>query len=169
MSTAIRRGCADDLPALTEIYNHYVRTTAITFDIEPYTVATRRPWFDGFAASGRYQLFVAEQAGRVVGYACTRQFREKRAYDTSVETSVYLDPATHRGGIGTLLYARLFEAVASEDIHRAIAGITLPNDASIALHARFGFQRVGVMHEVGRKFDRYWDVLWMEKESAPRL
>lgn len=163
MSVAIRRGSASDLPALTEIYNHYVRATAITFDLEPYTLETRRPWFDAFGASGRHQLFVAEQAGRVLGYACTRSFRDKRAYDTSVETSVYLDPEAHGRRIGTQLYTRLFAAIASEDVHRAIAGITLPNDASLALHARFGFERVGVMREVGRKFERYWDVLWMER------
>ena len=163
----IRRGRLDDLAALTEIYNHYIRETAITFDLEPYTVEARRPWLAGFAASGRYQLFVAEDAGRVVGWSCSRLFRERRAYETSAETSVYLAPDVHRRGFGSQLYTRLFEALTAEDVHRFIAGITLPNDASIALHARFGFERVGVMREVGRKFGRYWDVLWMEK-PGPR-
>jgi phosphinothricin acetyltransferase len=164
----IRRGRAEDLGALTAIYNHYVRETAITFDLEPYSVEARRPWFDGFAASGCHQLFVAEEAGQVVGWACTRQFRDKRAYETSAETSVYLAPDAHRRGLGTQLYTRLFEAIAGEDVHRFIAGITLPNEASIALHARFGFERVGVMREVGRKFDRYWDVLWMERANRAK-
>jgi phosphinothricin acetyltransferase len=162
----IRRGCAEDLAALTDIYNHYVRETAITFDLEPHTLEKRRPWLEGFAATGRHQLFVAERAGQVVGYACSRGFRDKRAYDSSAETSVYLAPDAQRGGFGTALYTRLFEAIASEDVHRFIAGITLPNDASIALHAKFGFERVGVMREVGRKFGRYWDVLWMEKSGS---
>ncbi len=164
----IRRGREDDLAALTELYNHYVRETAITFDLEPYTVEKRRPWFGAFAATGRHQLFVAEEAGQVVGYACTREFREKRAYDSSAETSVYLAPDFHRRGLGSLLYGQLFDALAGEDVHRYIAGITLPNEASIALHARFGFTSVGVMREVGRKFERYWDVLWMEKAGAAR-
>ena len=163
----IRRGRVSDLGALTAIYNHYIRETAITFDLDPYTVEARRPWLDAFAETGRHQLFVAEDAGQVVGWACTRTFRERRAYDTSAETSVYLVPDAHRRGLGTQLYTRLFEALAGEDVHRFIAGITLPNEASIALHARFGFERLGVMREVGRKFDRYWDVLWMEK-PGPR-
>ena len=163
----IRRGRHDDLAVLTAIYNHYIRETAITFDLEPYTVEARRPWLESFTENGRYQLFVAEDGGRVVGWACSRMFRERRAYETSAETSVYLAADVHRRGLGTQLYTQLFDAVAGEDIHRFIAGITLPNDASIALHARFGFERVGVMREVGRKFDRYWDVLWMEK-SGPR-
>jgi phosphinothricin acetyltransferase len=157
VSVAIRRGRIGDLAALTALYNHYVVETPITFDIEPYTAETRRPWFEAFGANGRHQLFVAEEEGRVVGYACTRVFREKRAYDTSVETSVYLDPTAQGRRIGTQLYTRLFEAIAAEDVHRAIAGITLPNDASIALHARFGC-----------KFDRYWDVLWMDRGEKGR-
>ena len=159
----IRRAEPRDLAALTELYNHYVATTAITFDIEPWTPETRRPWLDSFQSSGRHQLFVAEEGDRVVGYAGTRSFRDKRAYETSVETSVYLAPEVTGRGLGAVLYERLFAEIADSDAHRAIAGITLPNDASIALHARFGFREVGVMHEVGRKFDRWWDVLWMER------
>lgn len=166
MSVAIRRGALGDLAAVTGLYNVYVRETAITFDVEPYTVETRRPWFDAFRASGRHQLFVADEGGRVVGYACTRTFREKRAYDTTVEASVYLDRAAYARGIGTQLYTRLFEAIATEDVHRVIAGITLPNDASIALHTRFAFTRVGILQEVGHKLDRYWDVLWMERSES---
>ena len=159
----IRRATPRDLTALTEIYNHYVATTAITFDMEPYTPETRRPWFEAFQPDGRHQLFVAEEDGRVVGYAGTRSFRDKRAYERSVEASIYLAPDATGRGLGAALYERLFTAIAASDAHRAIAGITLPNDASLALHARFGFREVGVMREVGRKFERWWDVLWMER------
>ena len=159
----IRRGVSGDLPELTELYNHYVRETAITFDVEPFTLATRRPWLEQFAGAGRHQLFVAEREGRVLGYACTGSFRPKAAYLPSVETSVYLRPEEHGRGLGTRLYAVLFEALGGEDVHRAYAGITLPNPASIALHARFGFRECGTLGEVGRKFDRWWNVLWMEK------
>ena len=159
----IRRASLDDLGALTAIYNHYVEHTAITFDLEPYTVEARRPWLEAFGSRGRHQLFVAEEGGRVLGWAGTRQFRERRAYDPSVETSVYLAPDATGRGLGTALYERLFAAIDGEDVHRAIAGITLPNDASVALHRRFGFTDVGAMREVGRKFGRFWDVLWMEK------
>jgi len=159
----IRRARADDLVALTALYNHYVERTPITFDVEPYTVEQRRAWLDGFAERGRHQLFVAEAGGRVVGWAGTLRFREKRAYDTTVEMTVYLAPDAVGRGLGAALYEALFAALAGEDVHRAVAGITLPNDASIALHRRFGFSEVGVLREVGRKLGRYWDVLWMER------
>jgi len=159
----IRRAREDDLAALTTLYNHYVERTPITFDVEPYTVEQRRAWLAGFAERGRHQLLVAEEGGRLVGWAGTLRFREKRAYDTTVEMTVYLAPDAIGRGLGAALYEALFAALAGEDVHRAVAGITLPNDASIALHRRFGFAEVGVFREVGRKLGRYWDVLWMER------
>ena len=162
-AVAVRYAEERDLARLTEIYNHYVLTTPITFDFEPYTVETRRPWLDKFSQSGRHRLFVAEQDGVVLGYAGTTGFRDRRAYDTTVETTIYCAPDATGRGLGRLLYAALFDALRGEDIRCAIAGTTLPNDASVALHERFGFTLVGVMHEVGRKFDRYWDVAWYEK------
>ena len=163
-SLAIRQAAAADLPRLTEIYNFYVRETAITFDIEEYTVEKRRAWFEQFAAAGRHQLLVAEVDGSVVGYAGTTLFRPKRAYDPSVEMTVYVDRNTTRRGIGAALYAELFPRLAKEDVHRALAGITIPNQASIALHVRFGFRQVAHFTENGRKLGRYWDVVWLEKE-----
>ena len=91
----------------------------------------------------------------------------KPAYSTSVEVSVYCAPEAAGRGVGTLLYASLFEALAGEDLHRAYAGITQPNEASVRLHARFGFRPIGMYEEVGRKFDRYWDVAWYEKKLDP--
>jgi phosphinothricin acetyltransferase len=160
----IRRGREDDLAALTELYNHYVEHTPVTFDLAPFAVEARRPWLGGFAERGPHQLFVAEEDGRVLGWAGAHRFREKRAYDTTVETTIYLASGATGRGLGSALYERLFAALAGEDVHRAVAGITLPNDASVALHRRFGFREIGVFHEVGRKRGRYWDVLWLEKE-----
>ena len=159
----IRHAEERDLARLTEIYNHYVLTTPITFDLEPFTVEERRGWLAKFARTGPHQLFVAEQGGGIAGYAGTTGFRDRRVYDTTVETTIYCAPEATGRGIGTLLYAALFDALRGEDIRMAIAGMTLPNDASSALHERFGFTLAGVMHEVGRKFDRYWDVAWYEK------
>jgi phosphinothricin acetyltransferase len=82
---------------------------------------------------------------------------------TSVETSIYLAPEATGRGMGTDLYAALFAALAEEDLHRAYAGVTLPNTASVALHRKFGFRSIGVYREVGRKFGKYWDVEWFEK------
>ncbi len=164
--TEIRRGRVEDAPRISEIYNHFVLETAITFDTEPKSAEDRREWLAQFGSAGRHQLFVAEDAGRVLGYACSHRFRVKPAYDPSVETTIYLDPAAAGNGLGTELYAALFDALSREGdrVHRAYAGITLPNPASVALHRRFGFHVVGRFREVGRKLDRWWDVEWYEKE-----
>lgn len=159
----IRMANKADLPRLTEIYNHYVVNTAVTFDIEPYTIERRAAWFEQFGPTGRYRLLVAEDDSGIQGYAGTTRFRVKAAYDPTVETTIYCAPdAVHRS-IRSKLYGALFEALAGEDIHKIVAGYTLPNPASAALHARFGFKPVGLFHENGRKFGRYWDVAWLER------
>jgi phosphinothricin acetyltransferase len=154
----IRRIQPGDLPALLDIYNHYVRETAITFDLEPRTLEQRRVWLDGFSDTGRYQCFVAVKDGRPIGWASSGRFRERAAYDTTVETSVYLAPDACGQGLGKRLYQTLFDALAGQDIHRAYGGVTQPNDASNRLHEGMGFVRAGVLDEVGRKFGRFWDV-----------
>ncbi len=162
-SVTIRPARIDDLPRLTEIYNHYIINTPITFDLELVTVEQRRAWFAQFTNSGRHRLFVAEVAGVVLGYAGSHQFRTKAAYDTTVETTIYCAPDATGRGLGRRLYEALFAAIDGEDVRVAIAGITVPNEASVAIHAAFGFEPAGLMHDVGRKFGRYWDVLWMER------
>lgn len=159
----IRPATRTDLPRLTEIYNHYVVNTPVTFDLEPHAVENRVAWFAQFAPTGRHQLMVAEEDGTVMGYAGTTRFRAKAAYDPTVETTIYCSPDAISKGLGSRLYAALFDALAGEDVHRIVAGYTLPNAASAALHKRFGFQPVGVFHDVGRKFGRYWDVAWSER------
>jgi len=159
----IRSAARADLPRLTEIYNHYVLHTPVTFDLEPYTVEKRAAWFEQFGPTGRYRLMVAEENGAVLGYAGTTRFRPKAAYETTVETTIYCDQQAVGKRLGSRLYAALFEAIQGEDIHRIVAGYTLPNDASAALHARCGFKPVGIYTEVGRKFGRYWDVQWTER------
>jgi phosphinothricin acetyltransferase len=160
---SVRPATRADLPRLTEIYNHYVISTPITFDLKPVTVDERVRWFEEHAGTARHRLFVAEIAGSVVGWAGTGSFRDRAAYDTTVETTIYCAPDATRRGIGATMYRVLFDALKNEDINRLLAGITLPNDASVKLHRRFGFTEVGVFTECGRKFDRYWDVVWMER------
>lgn len=161
----VRPGAEDDLKALTDLYNHYVRETPITFDTEPRTPEDRRPWLLSHSEDGPYRLRVATDADsqEILGYATSSPHRAKPAYGTSVETTVYVAPRAGGRGIGTLLYSSLFEALAGQDLHRAYAGIAQPNEASGRLHARFGFRHLGTFHEVGRKFGRYWDVAWYEK------
>ena len=160
----IRRLEPSDLAGLNRIYNHYVLETAATFDLEPWSLERRQGWFDNFKSPGPLQAFAAVAGTELVGYAYSAAHRSRPAYRTSVETSVYLHPEWPRRGIGTRLYQALFDALASEDLHRAYAGIALPNPGSIALHERFGFRNIGTYEEVGRKFERFWSVLWMEKE-----
>jgi phosphinothricin acetyltransferase len=159
----VRPAMRADLPRLTEIYNHYIVNTPITFDLKPVTVEERARWFEEHTGSARHRLFVAEIEGTVVGWAGTGSFRDRAAYDTSVEMTIYCAPDATRRGIGASMYRVLFDALKNEDINRLLAGITLPNDASLKLHRRFGFTDVGVFTECGRKFDRYWDVIWMER------
>jgi phosphinothricin acetyltransferase len=161
----IRPATRGDLARLTEIYNYYVVNTPVTFDVEAYTVERRVAWFVQFDATGRHRLLVAEETGIVMGYAGTTRFRPKRAYETTVETTVYCAPEAVGKGIGKQLYARLFEVLKGKDIHRFVAGYALPNAASEALHRRFGFKVVGVFSENGRKFGKYWDVCWTEREA----
>jgi phosphinothricin acetyltransferase len=160
----IRPARPKDLPALTDLYNHYIRETPVTFDLEPFSSDGRRAWFDGFADTGRHRLQVSECDGRVTGYASSRQFRPKAAYDTTIETTIYLAPDATGAGLGRRLYAALFDALAGEDVHLAVGGVTLPNPASVVLHESFGFEPVGIFREVGYKFGRYWDVQWFQKE-----
>lgn len=165
MRTSIRNFRPDDIEALVRLYNRYIEETTITFDITPHTVEQRREhWLSHYHSAGRHRLLIAECDEKVVGYASSSQFRTKAAYDTSVETSIYVDMSFHGKGLGTQLYTALFDVLKTEDVHRAYAGITMPNDVSVAIHKKFGFKQVGLFKEVGRKFGRYWDVAWFEKE-----
>jgi phosphinothricin acetyltransferase len=163
----IRPATHSDLPAITSLINHYIVHTHITFDLEPYTPEQREPWFHEHSDGGRYRMMVADDRGAILGYAATGPFRKKGAYDTTVEVSIACGEGATGRGVGRQLYTALFEAVAREDIHRMIAVIVPPNPASFALHEQFGFRRAGTLTEAGRKFDRYWDVVWMERAVEP--
>jgi len=164
MDISVRNVRDTDLDALVELYNRYIAETAITFDLSPYTPEQRREsWLSHYSDSGRHRLLVAECDRQIVGYATSSKFATKAAYDTSVETSIYVALGFTGSGIGRQLYSALFDVLKTEDVHRAYAGITLPNEASVAIHQKFGFEQVAIFQEVGRKFDRYWDVAWFQK------
>jgi len=154
----IRRVEQGDLPALLDIYNHYIVNTPVTFDLEPRTLAQRQEWLDQFAPVGKYQCFVAARDRRAIGWVCSAKFKEKEAYATSIETSIYVAPGEGGKGLGRRLYDTLFDALKGEDIHRAFGGGTQPNEASVALHKSVGFEHIGTYREIGRKFGRFWDV-----------
>lgn len=163
-ATLIRAANEVDLSSLVRIYNHYVEHEAATFDLEPHTLLSRLPWFRQFSESGPHRIFTAEVEGVAVGYACSTKFKDRPAYATSIETSVYVAPDCRGRGIGRLLYGALFKALMGEDLHRAFAGVTQPNEASMRLHHSAGFVETGIFREAGRKFGRFWDVVWLARD-----
>jgi phosphinothricin acetyltransferase len=153
-----------DLPAIADIYNDAVLNSTATFDTEPATLEGQQRWLSEHRYP--YAVLVAGQDDEVVGWASLRLYRLKEAYRFTAEDSVYVRSDMQGGGIGALLLARLLEAAAENGFRTVIARIAAPNPASVRLHRRFGFRRVGVEREVGRKFGRWLDVVVMQKALA---
>ena len=152
----IRPAESHDAVAVAEIYNHYVRTSHATFELDEITSDTMLGRMSGGWAMN-YPFFVAVD-DHLIGYASGHQFKQREAYLHSIEISIYLRPGRERTGIGTLLYQSLFAAIRDSSFHSVIAGISLPNDASIRLHERFGMKKIAHFREVGFKFGRWIDV-----------
>jgi L-amino acid N-acyltransferase YncA len=153
----IRPAVAGYSGAIAEIYNHYVAETVITFEEEPVSAPEMARRIEE-ARSASLPWLVAEREGKVVGYAYASQWRARSAYRFSVEVTVYLDPGYPRRGIGSRLYEALLPELKTRGIHAALGVIALPNEASVALHEKFGFAKVAHLREVGLKFDRWVDV-----------
>jgi len=162
---SLRDARGDDGAALAHIYNHYIRETVITFEVDEISDADMAARVAKIQAVGLPWL-VAEGDGVVLGYAYAGQFRERVAWDHTLESSVYLDLASRGRGLGTALYAELFSRLSGLDaaqsphapVHAVMGVIALPNASSVALQERFGMTHVGTFPEVGRKFDRWIDV-----------
>ena len=166
----IRAAVHDDIPQLADLYNHYILTSAATFDTEPHTVAAKREWFSKYSDAGPYRVMVAvESDGQIVGHSYSSALYPKAAYDSSVATSVYLLPGEVGRGVGTRLWYALYEELLKvEELHQLFALITLPNDASVAMTERVGYTLSGVWKEAGQKFDQYWDVgIWQRPLRMP--
>jgi phosphinothricin acetyltransferase len=162
----IRRAREDDLPSLVVILNHYILNGHVTFDIEPTTVAAKQPWLASYG-TGRHQLIVAEEGGRVLGCAYSSRYRQHPAFDATVETSIYLDPAERGRGTGTRLYGELLKCLETQDVHLAVAGVALPNEASIALHRKLGFEEVGIFKEYAIKHGELISSIWFQRRIFP--
>ena len=158
----IRPATARDAAAITAIYDHYVRTTSHNFEYETPDAAEISRRMEEVRQSGLPYL-VAEVEGRVVGYAYAAQYRPRPAYRFAVENSLYVDKEWVGQGIGSQLLTALVEACRKTGIKQMIAGIGGDNPASIALHLGLGFKHVGVLQNVGFKFDRWRDVTLMQK------
>lgn len=162
-SPEIVPGTEDDLPQIVGIYNETAATSIANFATRPVTVAQRRGWLAQFSSSGPYRLFVARRGRLVLGYACSQPYRAHAAFRETVEVSVAIRAGCRGQGLGTLLYHELFSCLADEPVHVALAGIAMPNDASVALHRKFGFADVGTFREYAVKNGQYISSLWMQR------
>ncbi len=162
----VRAATPADLPAIAAIYDAAAQESPATFDFADRGV----PWWEEQLAAvantpGRF-LLVAAAGDAVAGFAKSGRFRDKAAYDTTCETSVYIS-ADHRGrGAGNDLYRELLSLLDASGLRLAVAGITVPNEASERLHRAHGFTPVGTFTEVGVKFGRAWDVVWYQRRLA---
>jgi phosphinothricin acetyltransferase len=156
----IRPAVRGDVPAIAAIYAHYVEHTAITFAVRAPSEAD---WEQRFAQAQEagHPWFVTED-----GFAMCGSFRPLEGYAATVETSIYLAPQARGRGLGTAVYGACLDEAAARGFHVAVAAITLPNDASAALHQKLGFEAVGVMREVGRKLGEWRDVGWWQLPLA---
>jgi phosphinothricin acetyltransferase len=160
---AVRPG---DYQAICDIYNHYIENTVISFEEEALCVSDIEQRV--LACTELFPWLVCIDQGGLVGYSYANRWQVRCAYRQCVETSVYLDPARLGRGYGAALYAELLPRLTALGLHTAIAGIALPNAASISLHERMGYKRVALFSEVGRKMDKWVDVgYWQKMLAAP--
>lgn len=154
----IRTAEKKDLADLLTIYNYEVKYGVSTFDLNPKSMEEWEKWFAAHPG-GDHPLLVAEEDGHAVGYASLSSYREKEAYRTTVELSLYVHKDYRHRGIATALMESILSlARENENLHTVVSVITTENEVSIALHERFGFSPCGVIHDVGMKFGRYLSI-----------
>lgn len=154
-----------DFAALAAITNHYIATTAIHFGYDAVSEAELRDTWERDRA--RFPWLVAEREGAVLGYAKAGTWRARSAYQWTAETGIYIADTARGQGAGRALYATLLEELARRGFHSAVAGVTLPNDASVALHRAFGFRSVGVFEDAGFKLGAWHAIEFFQKPLAP--
>ena len=154
---AIRAAYPEDARQIAEIYNYYITRTTITFEEEQVSASDIRQRIRKSQAASLPWL-VAEIDDNIIGYSYAAKWKERTAYRRSVEVTVYLDQIHIRQGMGTQLYDQLLLELKTMGVHSALAGIALPNDASIRLHEKMGFTKAAHFTEVGFKFNRWIDV-----------
>jgi L-amino acid N-acyltransferase YncA len=167
MSPLIRVAAVDDAQRIAEIYAPAVVERVTSFELVAPAAEEMRSRLTRVLA--HYPWLVCELDGRVVGYAYASTHNERAAYRWSVDVAVYVGGEVHRRGVGTALYASLFEVLTLQNIRNGYAGITLPNAASEGMHSRAGFKLVGTYHHVGYKFGAWHDVAWLERAILPAV
>jgi len=157
----IRLATPPDLDAINDIYNHYVLTSTCTYQTEPETIDARRTWFTNHGPL--HPITIAQHDGQIVGWASLSRFHARAAYSRTVENSVYVHPDHHRQGIGRALLTDLIDRARALGHHTIIAGIDAEQAPSVAIHTAHGFNQVALLKEVGFKFNRWLDVIYMQK------
>ena len=149
-----------DAAQIAEVYNYYIQKTHHTFETESLGAEEMQKRIS--EVTENYPYLVAEEYGEIYGYAYATQFKLRQAYAFSAEVSIYVKNAAKQKGIGTELYMQLFDELADTDVHAIVAGISLPNDASVRFHEKLGFSKVAHFREVGYKLGRWVDVGYWE-------
>jgi L-amino acid N-acyltransferase len=162
MNIEIRPAGTDDLQAMLAIYNHAIINTTAVYDYQPRTSDAQRQWFETKQAQ-RLPVLVAVDNATIIGFGSFGPFRPWPAYQFTVENSLYVDSAFRRKGAGTALLASLVTAAHTAGYHTMVAGIDATNEASLALHRKAGFEPVAHFREVGWKFERWLDLVFMER------
>jgi phosphinothricin acetyltransferase len=165
----LRLARADDLPAINDIYNYYVPRSTCTYQLEPETLADRQAWFRQHLPD-KYPVIVAEVDLQVAGWGSLSKFRERAAYAPTVEASVYIRHDRHRCGLGRLILCDLIERARAAGFPSLIGGASADQTASIALQESLGFRHIAHLHEVGYKFGRWLDVVYLQlmlSEATP--
>jgi L-amino acid N-acyltransferase len=162
MNIEIRPAGSDDLEAMLAIYNDAIVNTTAVYDYQRRTADAQRQWFETKQAQRLAVLVAVENAG-IIGFGSFGPFRPWPAYQFTVENSLYVDSAFRRKGAGTALLASLVTAAHTAGYHTMVAGIDATNEASLALHRKAGFEPVAHFREVGWKFERWLDLVFMER------
>jgi len=156
----VRIAALDDAESIASIYNLEVLETTATFDLEPRSVRAQREWLE--RRSGAHVVLVAESNNEVIGFASLSPYKDRPAYSTTVESSVYVRRDSRGQGVAKMLMGELLETARSHGFHAVIARIADSQESSLSLHEALDFERVGVEREVGRKFGRWLDVAVMQ-------
>lgn len=156
----IRSATEKDAARITEIYNYYVRYTTVTFEEHPVSAGAMRERIESIQTN--YPYLVGVRDGSVQGFAYATRWKARGAYRNTVETTIYVAPEATGQGIGSQLYPALIEALQEQSRHVLLAGIALPNEGSVTLHEKLGFQKVGQLREVGWKMGKWVDVGYWE-------
>ncbi len=162
VAVRVRAAVRKDVPDILEIYNDAVLTTTATYDYEPRSLVHRMDWYEDHIRNN-LPVLAAFENNRMVGWSSLSRYHDRKGYRFTCENSIYVAPS-HRGrGIGGLLLAPLIEQAEKLGMRAIIAAIDAGNEASIRLHAKFGFVQVGHFKQVGYKFDRWLDVIYMQR------